>query len=124
VPSPSHEVQSLVVYGSQNSGGSPAGVPPLQLQEDASGRADHRRPAPFQAWAFKAGRAICPKLRATRPPEAAAIPALQPSQKVAPAPRQAYLPTARIVMNYLHALFDPFVERIHLFMGRLGRTPA
>jgi hypothetical protein len=29
-----------------------------------------------------------------------------------PVPRQAYLLTARIVMNYLHALFDPFVERI------------
>lgn len=39
-------------------------------------------------------------LRVRRKPTA--IPALQPSQNVAPARRPAYLPTVRIVMNYLH----------------------
>ena len=75
-PSPSHE--ALVARGIRTAELRQVARwrSPLQLQEDASGRADHRRPAPLLAWPFKAGRhswghqTICPKLHATRPPEA------------------------------------------------------
>ncbi len=81
------------------------------------GRADRRHRVPFLALGHQT---ICPKLQATRPPEARGYSGGTAFAKCCSRAMASLSGDGEDLdaMNYVHALFEPFVEKIHPVCGK------